>query len=153
MKKNNKGLINSLMLFIFFSALIISTITKQLKTPDSVFLFTVVILWVFQTLGLLGIEKYFKKLKPNYEWRDLEEKKMFTIISFVDDSFYGEFMEMNPGHSGFIVVKVEGFGETLMSFPSNLLAWQNKAPETGKSYMRVGNNFIQMIVDIKNNDL
>jgi len=153
MKKNDKGFFSSLILFIFSTLLIIGTITKPIKTPDNQYLFTIIGLWIFQILSVMGIEKYFKKPKPNYNWSELEEEKIFTIISFVDNSFDGEFMEMNPDHFGHIVVNVEGFGETLMSFPSNLLAWQNKAPETGKNYMRVKNNFIQMVMDIKNNSL
>lgn len=153
MKKNNKELINSLMLFIFFSALIISTITGQVNSSDYNYLFEILVLWVFQTLGVLGIATYLKKSKPNYDWKELGEKKMFTIVSFVDNSFDGEFMEIKPNHCGLMVVNIEGFGKTLMNFPANLLAWQNKAPLIGKNYMRVENNFIQMIVEINNNAL
>ena len=149
MKKNNKAFFNSLILFVFFSALIISMITRRVNSPSYHFFIVIMILWVFQTLGIMGIAMCLKKPKPNYNWTELEEKRIFTIVSFVDNSFDGEFMETKQNHSGLMVVNVEGSGKTLVSFPSNLLTWQNKAPEIGKNYMRVENNFFQMIVNIK----
>jgi len=139
MKTNKKGFIWSVVLFVISTILILQLgILESPKKAPQEFLLLFLSLQAFSVILL--IVNPFKKPKPNYDCSEMEEKTFFKVLEpgpiFLTD---------NPETSGFMIIKVEGFGTTVMRFPKDIQLWQEgRFPEKGERYIKVGKLFIRV---------
>lgn len=92
-------------------------------------------------LGIFTIGTFFAPQTKYYNWDQIKEKKEFKILQ--QSTLFNENPEGKPYAS--IVLFIEGFGKTLVNFPTDKKFWNNKVPEKNQAYMIIGKKVIQIV--------
>lgn len=98
--------------------------------------------WIIQITAALAVGELKEKLqtKPNYHWSKIKDENYFKIISVSPKFFkpeYGEKFE-----EGFMMVDLNNFGETTISFPTHEKKWYDEYPKPGQVWIKRGSFFI-----------